>query len=51
MAISFAEFEERGLEYANQISSNVVEKLKIALGVPEEDTTNEQLKNFIHERF
>jgi hypothetical protein len=33
--------DERALEYANNIANNVIEKLKISLGLPEDDTTHE----------
>ena len=33
--------DERALEYANNIANNVIEKLKISLGIPEDETTHE----------
>ena len=43
--------DERALEYANNIANNVIEKLKISLGLPEDDTTHEQLCSFFCEKF
>jgi hypothetical protein len=47
----FPDLDDDGKEYATKIARNVVEKLKISLGIPEGDTSHWQLMKFFTEKF
>ena len=43
--------DDQGLQYAQMISDNVVEKLKITLGIPTDELHHEKLQQFFVEKF
>ena len=47
----FPNLDEHGKEYGQAIVDNVVERLKLALGIPDTDTTHLQLQAFFCEKF
>ena len=38
-------------ETSNQITNNVVERLRLALGIPNDKASQEKLKEFFYEKF
>lgn len=49
--ISIMELDEKGLQYSNLIAANVVEKLKISLGIPTDKISHQKLQEFFVEKF
>jgi hypothetical protein len=47
----FPNLDEHGKEYGQAIVDNVIERLKMALGIPDDDTTHAQLQAFFCEKF
>ena len=47
----FPELDGEGKDYATAITENIVEKLHVALGIPADYTTHEQLKSFFAKKF
>ena len=43
--------DEKGLQYSNLIAANVVEKLKISLGIPTDKISHQKLQEFFVEKF
>jgi hypothetical protein len=47
----FPDLDDNGKDYATKIADNVVEKLKMALGIPDGETSHWQLMKFFTEKF
>jgi len=47
----FPDLDDNGKDYATKIAENVVVKLKVALGIPDGDTSHWQLMKFFSEKF
>jgi hypothetical protein len=47
----FPDLDDDGKDYADQIVYNIIDKLKIALNIPQDHTSHEQLQDFFVEKF